>query len=730
MRKRPLAFGCLLTILFLYFITVFFPPAHEDVSSDNGKEITVTGRIYKKEKVRQTGGQSFVIYLTDLSDAKPSASKLICYLKSGQEQPRIGSRVKLSGKVKAFEKASDPGQFDSYSYYQISGISYRLNQAIILEQSNEYRFFQENLYQLRCYFAGILAENLGEKEAALMQTMLLGEKSDLDKELKALYQRNGIAHILAISGLHISMLGMGLYKLLRRLGAGMKASAFAAVFLMLSYGTMTGFSVSVVRAILMFCIRMLAVWTERTYDMLTAVALSAVLILLEQPLYFYHSGFVFSFGCAAGIALVLPALTKECKNPAKPKRYEEQRKKLCRVVLSPLAIGTVSLPVYLWFYYQFPPYSILLNIFVIPLMSYVMAAGLLVVLFGMLCKPLALPFALLISGVFDIYETACNWCEQLPHYLLNFGKPKGWQLLLYLLVLVLVILVQKRVKLFHRWLFMAAAVVLLLIRPKEGLLLIFLDVGQGDCIYMESKEGDRFLIDAGSSSVNSVGEYRLLPFLKYQGVSQLDAVFVTHSDADHCNGVLELLEKGKENGISVACLVLPDVAEESRDEGYRELEEAAASSGTALAFMSAGQKLERDGLTLTCLHPDKGYETQNANAYSMVLEVSYGDFRALLTGDLEKEGEETLEFMSGEPYTLLKVAHHGSKNSTGEDFLEQTAPALAIISCGKNNSYGHPHKETLERLMEADCQIFTTPEYGAITVKVGKGVEVYGFLVE
>lgn len=202
MGKRPLAFGCLLLIFLLYIACLLSPEVCKNYDAYQGCEVTLAGKVFRKESVRQPNGQILVLYLKDLSGDEPPGEKVICYLKSGQKEPGMGSRVTLTGKLKTFERATNPGQFDAYSFYQISGISYRLNQAIILEQTTEYDHFKEGLYRFRRFLAGIFAENLPEKESALMQTMLLGEKGELDSELKALYQRNGIAHILAISGVY------------------------------------------------------------------------------------------------------------------------------------------------------------------------------------------------------------------------------------------------------------------------------------------------------------------------------------------------------------------------------------------------------------------------------------------------------------------------------------------------------------------------------------------------
>lgn len=727
MNKRPLGILCLMVILLLGLAVTLQPVSRPEYDSYEGEWVSVTGRVCKKEIIMQRDKAVMVLYLEKLKGLSPPGDGAVCYLKEEQTEPPIGSTVMLEGRYKSFESPSNPGQFDAYSYYLISGISYRLNQAVIQEQSTKYSVWREKLYRMKRFWSEKLSLCLPGQEGALMKTILLGEKGELDKELKALYQRNGIAHILAISGLHVSMLGMGLYRLLRRSGIPMKVSAGLAAGVLVVYGIMTGFSVSALRAILMFSFRMLAVVTERTYDRITALAAAAVILLIGQPYYLLQSGFIFSFGCVLGLSVLTPALTQDRKG-----LLEEGKSFVFRIVkalLSAFSMAVITLPVYLWYYYQFPVWSVLLNLIVIPMMSYLMAAGLLLLAASVLCPPLVLPLAMMIKGICRIYEFICGVGDQLPMQLINFGRPENWQIIVYLAVLLLVIFMKKKLALLVRWLLAAAAIGILCVRPFAGLELTVLDVGQGDSIFIKSAEGYCFLVDGGSSSVSSVGEYRLIPFLKYKGVSYLDAVFVTHPDQDHCNGIKELLAQGRENGIQVGQLFLPDIGEEAKDEAYKELIYTAEQEETPVAYISRGQRFAKGKLELTCLHPQKGDAVEDANAYSMVLGLDYGSFSALLTGDLEGDGEkEFLSYVkvcgyeqnqSGEGFTLLKVAHHGSKYSTDESFLEWTKPCFSVISSGANN-YGHPAAETMERLDACGSQVLLTKEGGAVIIHVDK----------
>ena len=905
MRKRPLSVGCLVVVILICIVTSLSRKEPWSCPELEGQTVIVQGRVYQKEVKTQGGQDKTVVYLKQVSFAgdnpvegqllvqkeaaerqllvqkeaaerqllvqeeaaekqllvqgkcaeKPADTKatenILCYLREGVPEPEIGSLVILKGTLKNFQQPTNPGQFNAPFYYQILRISFRLNQAEIQVKSDRFYKISEGLYQLRRKAGSKMDALLPEQEASVMKTMLLGEKGILDEEIKGLYQRNGIAHILAISGLHISMIGMGLYQLLRRAGLKIRLSAILASMVIVLYGMMTGFAVSAIRAIAMFLLQMLAQILGRTYDRITALAVAAVLVLVEQPLYLFHSGFQFSFLCVLGISLILPVLG----NVRKGKKLFEG-----------IALMAVTLPVYLGVFYQIPVYSMFLNFIVLPMMSILMGAGIVMILAAFLCTPLGIPAAWLITGILMVYERLGLFTEQLPHHYWTPGCPAKWQLAVYVAILIIIAALgrtKRKAVLYQRdcihkdcihrrggcakgilqedmrrhevlqyegsqyegsqhgipnkrirriachggkwisaygipvgicWGLLLLGVVILAWRFRPELQVTFLDVGQGDCIFLQTENGDSYLTDGGSSSVSKVGKYRMIPFLKYQGASQIKAVFVSHADSDHCNGIAELLEQAELEGIRVENLVLTDLADECRSEGYEELVELAGQNGITVQFLHEGQQLQDGELLFQCLHPSKGYRAEDLNETSMVLLVTYREFSMLLTGDVQGAGEEHLTQelqdwrepgvtqmqdvirISGEEesmeeqsiederieeqsienerieeqieekrsqnkmganhaeteLTVLKVAHHGSKNSTSEEFLKAANPMLAIISCGEGNRYGHPHEETLERLEKADVPWFCTKDYGAITVTVdGKShVKVRGYIAD
>ena len=210
--------------------------------------------------------------------------------------------------------------------------------------------------------------------------------------------------------------------------------------------------------------------------------------------------------------------------------------------------------------------------------------------------------------------------------------------------------------------------------------------------------------------------------MKSSGIGRLDYCIVSHMDEDHISGYMELLADDEIDALRIGSFILPDIG--NPDEAYKELEKEAAAKGIAIYKVCSGNEFKLGQIQVRCVNPERGVCYEDKNTYSAVLELKYGDFSALLTGDVQNEGEEAAAGLIDGSYTLLQVAHHGSKNSSISEFLEAARPRIAVISCGRNNRYGHPHEEAIERLRQYTDKIYTTVDAGAITV-VSNGKKAY-----
>lgn len=756
--KRPLFAVCLAVACLTAVYYMIFPPSLPEMGPADGTDIYLCGRIYKKEYRASYGGRQLLLYLSDISevtysldtnsDSKQNSSlklnsipeqntglkpnTVLCYIPADAvvngrepgEEPEMGSTVWVSGTVSRFSGASNPGGFDTRLYYASLGIDCALKDGRILWKSGG-SFLGEWLWQARNRLSQKLDACLGEKEASVLRNILLGDKETLDKDIKELYRSNGISHILAISGLHISVLGMGLYRLLRRAGCPVPFAAAAGASAILLYALMTGAGVSAYRAAGMFLLRMLAELLGRTYDMLTAAGVMLVLMLLGQPLYLFHSGFLLSFAAVFGIGCLYPVWFGR---PGKEIRYRRGIHKKCHAVLNGLkqsagvgiSILLATLPVQLWYYYELPVYAALLNLLVLPFMPFLLGLGILAAVF-----PSAAVSGLAGAGIHGIlwwFEKLCSIAEKLPGHTWNPGRPSAWQVFLYLAILAAVLLAGKRLSGSLKALLVLGGIGILAFRLHTGLSVTVLDVDQGECICIRIG-GSAYLVDGGSTGRQNTGEYDILPFLKYHGITHVQSVFITHTDKDHYNGILELLEKD----ISIGKIVLPATkrAAEGEDANREEILKAAGLHNIPVHTMSKGTVWQEAGAGFYCLHPAADFSGQSSNEESLTLYLSYEGFSMLLTGDIEGKGEEQLtrelERAGIHSLTVLKTAHHGSRYSTSDAFLKNLSCSAAVISCGKDNSYGHPHEELLERLKRAGTAVYSTPRSGAITIRVKNG---------
>lgn len=748
MRGRPLCVCCLL-FLFVQVILIYGLQIQKDLKPSLLEEsvqdediITTDGKVYHTE----VSDDYQKIYLS----SKSYQTKILVYIKQENLNSHIsiGNTVRVTGQIRFFEEPRNSGEFNQKFYYQKQGIHGALWAAEYKVIDHEKYKVREFLSRARIRWKEILISVLGEKDGNTMSAILLGDKSGLDGNLKELYQKNGIGHILAISGLHMTFIGLGFYQLLRKRGFSFLTAGTMGITFLVCYSLMIGSGVASVRALVMFIVRIGADITGRVYDMLTALALAAMVILVWRPLYLFDAGFLLSFGAVLGILVISPMLellfygeemdetgtdsSDESKTEKTGIKADRLRTALRQGLYGSLSINLMIFPIMLYFYFEFPVYSILLNLLVIPLMSWILGTGVIGSFICIFVMFIGEKILLVSKPILWLYEMACKLTSSLPFARIVFGKPAIWQILVYyglLLAGCLLVKYRRRVRchIAAAGLFTAAVIICFLGHTTAGKLNIaMLDVGQGDGIYLQTPDGITCMVDGGSSDVTSVGKYRIEPFLKSQAVGALDYVFISHGDTDHYNGIEEMLTRQK-TGVRIQTLVLP--VREMLDEDLTALAKTAQENGTKVVSIDAEQNLNMGEVQITCLQPEKDFNGEIGNSSSVVLSLSYKSFDMLFTGDVEGTGEENLckvlmqKNLSG--YEVLKVAHHGSKNSSSIEFLEQADPQIALISAGQNNRYGHPHRETLEKLQELDCIVKSTQEKGCIEIWTdGKSIKI------
>lgn len=746
--KRPLACLCIACVIFLAAVHRFgeakeaSPPClaveYLQESVDSRGRVTLWGTVSECNAVSE--GIRLSIDHISIQKSNDSRKSLLSDLKitfTTKAELAPGDVLRVRGEIKEFEPATNPGQFDARKWYFAQGIACTLRQAEILKILPGEMSMGRALYLLRSRLRESYTRILGEKAARTISAITLGEKRYLEQEWKEVYQEGGIAHILAISGLHITLLCMGLYRFLRRMGAGFWPASLLGGTAAVLYTVMTGAGISAVRAAVMFVMWLGSQICGRKQDTLTAAAVAALALTLAEGGNPFQASFLLSFGAVASLGILLPRLQADFNT----------EKGLPGGILAGIAIWLGTLPCTLYFYYQASPWSLIVNLAVIPLMSVLMTVGLVSAAAGIVWIPLGMFLGAPVSYILEFFEWLCTLEGRLPGAVWVLGRPDTWRIVLYYGILGAMALfrgdtVEKRKNCRKRlrngavWMLCGAVCMLLMVcRDSKEMTVICMDVGQGDGCLIQFPTGENCLIDGGSSSKSGVWDNILSQTVKYYGVRRLDYIFLSHADLDHISGVQEFLEayepgfaQGNVHGVSVNCLVLPPTADPA---DFEELISLAKEKGITVLRMEAGDCISRENCwSISCLAPEEEELSGDRNQDSMVLRLQYGDFSMLFTGDLE-EAAETRLAASGEELRadVLKVGHHGSGKASSAEFLSQVGAEFAVISCGRNNIYGHPAPDAVERLKAAGCHILQTDKSGAVILQTdGRkyGIGVYG----
>ena len=376
----------------------------------------------------------------------------LCYLQEGEALPKAGSYVRVFGEVSPFLQATNPGEFDAAAYYRRKDCLFALRKTKITAQTKNYGRLEEFLSQLRYESEVLFRKLLGEKNGATASAMVLGRKKGMDSEVKALYQGAGISHLLAISGLHLSLIGAGLFGLLKKVRLPVALNAGISTWILIVYAQLTGMGISTRRALVMFLLFLAAGLLKRTPDLPTSLAVAALLLLVPKPQRILDAGFQLSFSAVIGIAVMIPVLQDGWAEAAPSLRVANRVTdgvagwnlvraaiaRACRFlrqnILAGLGITMTMLPFLLIHFYEWSPWSVLLNLAVIPLMGILLPCliGLqLVARLTALAHCLELPQHLLciaIEAIFSCYEQLCRFTTALPGSILHTGYPT-WQAL-------------------------------------------------------------------------------------------------------------------------------------------------------------------------------------------------------------------------------------------------------------------------------------------------------------
>lgn len=655
------------------------------------------------------GDKTTFILKTNNSSPWEKKIRVVCYFKTDITR---GDRINIRGIMKPPHPPGNPGEFNYPLYLSHSGIYYSLS----VKHERDLRLLSHEqgilkwVDSFRAQGEKIVTKTLPDQEAAILLGMLLGSREGIDEDQYDAFQKTGIIHLFSVSGLHVGFLLLLVGWISSLLGLSRRNKFISGVVILLIYGTMVAWPVCVMRSILMGILGLLAYYSGRENNILNAMALAGIITILINPASLFTISFQLTFLAAWGVVYIFPILREIF--PVKGWGWD--------MFLLPLAAELAVLPLIAYYFNIITPVSILTNILVSYLSGAAVILGFIAIFlatFAAFLTPLVLyPAGLCIA----LIQWIVSWVEPLPGAYIWVATPPVWSLVLYFIAL-LIGLMALRHHAFRQWKVPALGILILfftlLLLPasyyNRGYLeLDFIDVGQGDAILLKTPQGKFMLIDGGGSSFYDVGRTTLLPYLHRRGIRELSLLINSHPDNDHLQGVETVAEE-----IPVKSIAVP--ASLANCPAYRSLQTIAVQSRIPVLTLEAGQEINLEkGLKIKVLHPrGKNFMKNNNNNQSVVLRISYGDFSALFTGDIEEEAmRAVLEAGQMTSSSLVKVPHHGSKGSLLTEFYQQVQPQYAIISVGSNNLFGHPHPATLAMLKQQNIKILRTDQAGAIII--------------
>lgn len=663
---------------------------------------------------------------------------------------RAGAGVTAEGTLTLPKKPSNPGGFDFLTYYNSKGITFILDAENMVFDSGSHNYCYALVSAVKKWGIRQLSKICNKKTASIYEGIIFGNRKAVDAESRRLYQVSGIAHILAVSGLHISVASGLIYLVLRGLHAPLWLSALLSVLGAVFYGAMAGFGMASVRAVIMLVVAILGEWLGKSYDMLTGLGIAVLLMLIYNPMSIRDQSFILSVCAVSGVCLGIKILRLMMRRKKIKKYFKRHRlvKLLAEGLITSLCVNIVTFPVIAYMYFEIPIYSFLLNLFVVPLMTVVVYAGFIGIIFSAV-SVFAGRLVIAPGGlVLNMFEWLAKIFSELPFSVINTGKPGIWFIIFYYLILIFVLALsdnkiceafyaRMRIRLNRRkWrrlramlslgictLFLAVIICVRILIGRERI--VFLDVGQGDGILVSTPRGTIIVIDGGSTSEGgeSLAEYTLKPALKALGMADVDFWVVTHGDTDHVSGLMYILENYDMSNISIDCILMAGYRGNS--ERLEEIRRLADENGIDTVYVGAGDKIEDGSAEMVCCHPDKDYVADGTNDASLVLSYLSSDLSCLFTGDMSEASLDYMFTKNGallqDEYMYLKVPHHGSKTSMYEPMYNLIQGRTAVVSCGKDNSYGHPHNEVLDKLQQHSCSICRTDKSGAVCIYIRNG---------
>ncbi|OEH86127.1 DNA internalization-related competence protein ComEC/Rec2 [Desulfuribacillus stibiiarsenatis] len=695
--------------------TTWHTPTQQNIIIETLEKHRIRVILYKNDEATESMS----------GDPKPSTSVSIY----------PGDYVQVSGEFRKVEPKRNPGGFDERRYYWLHDwdgkvvsdssnvkIIQRIDVSSSPTSSLSTYLFSYLPFKMREFYQGALRSHLGEKEFMIVNALILGERTSMDFDTKELIRKLGLAHLFAISGLHVGIIVLAFIAVMDRLRMVRERSYLILIILLPIYALLTGGTSSVVRAVIMIEVALLGSLLSRKSDVYTNIVIAAFLLSFYNPKVLLQVGFQLTFIITLGILLFEPIIDYLLL------KWNFTWKWLRKLLSVTISAQVFSFPLLVYYFQEFSWTVLLSQYFILPITSVViLPIGFLFLLISWIHPMIPALLAIILQWA----SSAMLWITEFMSFAtkyVSYFPERHWLWLVGYLLLALFLAYLMYQRRYLNKLIISLVCALLLFAgslwipklPTGSLQMTLIDVGQGDAIHIETPKGRHILIDGGgvpsyNNNVYDVGERILLPYFRANGIRKLDMVFLSHADWDHIQGLYQILKE-----IPVQSFVY---SFEDPRESFLQLKSIAEQKNIQIFQVSQGNQIViEDQIVLDILYPDiiVGSQT-DPNHLSMVMRLMYNEMDILLTGDIDELAEDKIRpFLQNSEIELLKAAHHGSQTSSSKAFLDTIQPKVSAISVGANNRFGHPNQSVIDRLEEVGSAIYRTDLHGAITFKLNK----------
>lgn len=691
-----------------------------------GENIILKG-VVEEIKYEKDEEAKYIIDVLSLMDDKENVKvneKLVLKI-IGDRKLELGDRIIFNGTLKEPLSNGNPNLFN----YKLSLLSNRVFTTMTVKDYSLLEVNGENKelkYRMKIKFKEDIERtfdaHLNEENSSLMKSIVLGEYSYLDEDSISKYKDLGLAHILAVSGLHIGIIAGFLIFILSNLGIKRKKVVLFTLLFIWFYGFLIGFPPSLLRANIMFSILYYAQVLSEPYDSMNGLFFAMFILLVINPMWIFNLGFQLSFLATFSIIYFTPKIQEW---------FYPYRNKFIYALVGILGVYIGVLPLQAYYFNKISLLGILGNLIIAPILSLSLILGGVMVLFYYLFSPLNIILGVFLNLLLKIQFKFIEVLSSTSFGTIKLYSPNiGEMILYYILILIIFgVLDIKRFKsnikntiIFYLSFFVLSSFMILAF--DKSMEIHFIDVGQGDSALLRTYKGD-YLVDTGGNLMESfdVGKNVTLPYLEKLGIKRLNGVFITHFHDDHSKSLPLLIDNLKIDRVFASY-------EDHNNLAFNKIKD----TKIPLIILSEKDKINLGkNINLEILSPNLDLINRKAsdNDLSLIFLLTYFDKSILFTGDMEKDAEKLLLGKIHNKIDVIKVPHHGSDTSSTEELLNEIKPDIGIISVGRNNFYGHPKKEVLERYDEIQTQLYRTDTMGMTKIVLDRNsIEVDYFIKE